>query len=155
QTAGIQEVQLPNEERIRVLCDCDGWMIIQRRIDGKQDFNKNWEEYKLGFGDMHGDFFLGLENLHHITSSKVHELHISLSNSWRRFLVKYDNFRIGNSASFYKLDSLGEFTESASNGLRSNTQFSTFDRNHIPKPSKNCASDHMGGWWYPKYCGGR
>ncbi|XP_051858689.1 angiopoietin-4-like [Drosophila albomicans] len=66
---GIQEIQLPNNKSCNVLCDDDGWMIIQRRINGKQDFDKKWQEYVDGFGELDGDFWFGLEKLHLVTSS--------------------------------------------------------------------------------------
>ena len=32
-------------------------------------FNKKWEEYKTGFGEMGSDMWLGLEKLHEITTT--------------------------------------------------------------------------------------
>ena len=32
-------------------------------------FNKGWEEYKNGFGEIGSDYWIGLEILHNITSS--------------------------------------------------------------------------------------
>ncbi|TMW45943.1 hypothetical protein DOY81_008978 [Sarcophaga bullata] len=49
--------------------NCDGWIAIQRRINGKVDFYRNWSEYKTGFGDIHGEFFIGLDKLHTLTST--------------------------------------------------------------------------------------
>ena len=33
--------------------------VFQRRFSGDVNFTRNWEEYKQGFGDLDGDFWLG------------------------------------------------------------------------------------------------
>ena len=42
--------------------------LPQRRTKGNVDFYKDWKSYRDGFGDYGGDFFLGLEALHKLTS---------------------------------------------------------------------------------------
>ena len=32
-------------------------------------FNKGWEEYKNGFGELGSDYWIGLDILHNVTSS--------------------------------------------------------------------------------------
>ncbi|XP_073846030.1 uncharacterized protein [Musca autumnalis] len=40
---------------------CDGdWTVIQRRINGTLDFQRNWLSYKNGFGDLNNEFLAGL-----------------------------------------------------------------------------------------------
>ncbi|KAK0065288.1 BpsFReD1, partial [Biomphalaria pfeifferi] len=51
-----------------VMCDTKtdggGWIIIQRRINGKVNFYRGWKEYRDGFGDYNiGEFHLGNENI--------------------------------------------------------------------------------------------
>ncbi|KAK0065208.1 BpsFReD13.1, partial [Biomphalaria pfeifferi] len=40
---------------LKVMCDTKtdggGWIIFQRRINGKVDFYRNWQAYRDGFGD--------------------------------------------------------------------------------------------------------
>lgn len=51
---------------IMVPCDMrtahGGWTVIQRRADGSQDFNRKWEDYGKGFGELAGQY------LHCVTS---------------------------------------------------------------------------------------
>ncbi|KAH8263149.1 hypothetical protein KR044_005260, partial [Drosophila immigrans] len=152
--AGVQEIQIPNGNAFHVRCDGNGWMIIQQRKDGSEDFNKTWREYVDGVGNFHKEFFIGLEKLHLITSSTRYQLHISVTFSWAVYNVKYDNFRIGNSESLYKLESIGKYSGDYShyNSLQGNVnqQFSTFDHS---TNYYNCAKNGMGGWWYPRNCG--
>lgn len=57
-----------------------GWTVIQRRQDGSVDFNRTWNEYKEGFGDLHGEFWLGNENIHKMTNQGDYSLRIDLED---------------------------------------------------------------------------
>ena len=56
---------------IQVLCDMTtngkAWTVFQRRLNGSVDFYRDWSSYKNGFGDLHGEFWLGNDNLHRVT----------------------------------------------------------------------------------------
>ena len=46
-----------------------GWTVIMRRTDGRMDFFRNWQDYRVGFGDFSNEFWLGIiiskNSLHH------------------------------------------------------------------------------------------
>jgi len=48
-------------------CVVTGWTLMQHRLDGSVDFYRNWSEYRLGFGQLDGEFWLGNEHIHQIT----------------------------------------------------------------------------------------
>ncbi|XP_034099278.2 fibrinogen-like protein 1 [Drosophila albomicans] len=154
-TAGVHEIQIENGKHFNVACDGDGWLIIQQRFNGSQDFNKTWKEYTDGFGDLQSEFFIGLENLHLITSLKRFELHIGVTFEWGKRFAHYDNFRITGAESLYELEEIGHYEGDEFNALAEilKTKFTTFDLNNIAHSVENCAEDGMGGWWYSKYCG--
>ena len=71
-TSGVYTIQ-PDKPAFQVYCDMttDGgeWTIFQRRMDGSVDFYCNWTEYQQGFGSLSGEFWLGLDKIHHLTST--------------------------------------------------------------------------------------
>ena len=57
-----------------------GWTVFQKRIDGSVDFNLNWSDYKHGFGDLNGEFWLGLERIHRLTSDNNSMLRVDMED---------------------------------------------------------------------------
>lgn len=45
--------------------------MVQNRYEGSVDFYRDWHDYKHGFGNIGGEFWLGLEKLHILTNYKV------------------------------------------------------------------------------------
>lgn len=44
-----------------------GWTLIQRRKVGLTSFNRDWKQYKSGFGSIRGDFWLGNDHIFRLT----------------------------------------------------------------------------------------
>ena len=72
--SGIYTINPDGKQPFKVFCDMDtnngGWTVIQRRSDGSVDFFKNWVDYKLGFGSLENEFWLGNDNIHRLTKRK-------------------------------------------------------------------------------------
>ncbi|KAJ8030218.1 Angiopoietin-related protein 7 [Holothuria leucospilota] len=101
-------------EPFEVYCRNDfqlgGWTVIQRRANSAFDFNRDWQEYKNGFGFLSTEFWLGNEKLSYMTNQAKYELRIDieLSNGTSLFAT-YDAFRISDEWSQYRLVSVGNF----------------------------------------------
>ncbi|EDO34855.1 predicted protein, partial [Nematostella vectensis] len=68
-------VSIPSSQSpVEVYCELDtndgSWTAIQMRIDGTVDFYRDWGEYQPGFGDKAGEYWLGFNNIHAITSQR-------------------------------------------------------------------------------------
>ncbi|GFS20568.1 ficolin-1 [Elysia marginata] len=142
----------PADQSSPFLCDAvtegGGWVVIQRRSTGNVDFFQNWISYKAGFGSLDGDFWLGNQRIHTLTSRQPHELMITLKYKGVVKFAHYDSFALGNETSNYKL-SIGGYSGTAGDSLHHHKDlaFSTFDRDNDLLTS-NCAQQYHGAWWY-------
>ena len=50
------------------LTDGGGWLVVQRRNDGSENFHRNWADYEVGFGSLTGEFWYGLHALQCLTN---------------------------------------------------------------------------------------
>lgn len=78
--------------------------VIQRRIDGRLNFLRDWEEYKNGFGFLEGEFWLGNEWIRKLAMQGPHELRVDLGDfqQQERF-ARYRVFSISDERSNYTL----------------------------------------------------
>ncbi|XP_034110996.1 fibroleukin-like isoform X1 [Drosophila albomicans] len=154
-SSGLFKIGLPGSEAFDVLCDNHiagpGWLVIQQRIGGSQDFNVNWTTYRNGFGSFNSDFFLGLEKIHLLTSLRTHELYVNLVDEYdSNKFVWYDDFKISDEENGYAL-SLGKTKLNSSDDFlkyHRNMKFSTFDRDNDLNKRLNCAKQFRSGWWF-------
>jgi len=154
--SGIYRVKVPGLRNFEAACNEEGWMTIQRRIDGSENFTRDWESYKNGFGDVRKEFFIGLEKLYLMTDQRPCELVIKLGdpNGTTKYAY-YDGFKIGNEEALYKIINLAFRSGTAGDSMfwNKNKKFSTFDRDNDLIP-RDCAKTHSGSWWFAE-CGYR
>ncbi|XP_067825690.1 tenascin isoform X7 [Heptranchias perlo] len=137
---------------LQVYCDMTtdggGWMVFQRRENGNVDFFRNWKNYTNGFGNLTDEFWLGLENLHKITSQGHYQLRVDFRDEGDSAYALYDRFLITDSRSRYKLH-VGAYSGTAGDSLtyHHGRPFSTRDRDNDVAVT-NCALSYKGAWWY-------
>lgn len=128
--------------------DGGGWIVFLRRTDGSEEFYRNWRTYSAGFGDPKNEFFLGLENLHKLTSQGQYELRVDLRDLGETAYAVYDKFGVGDSRSRYRLRVDGySGTAGDSMTYHNGRSFSTFDKDN-DSAITNCALSYKGAFWY-------
>ena len=82
-----------------------GWTVFQKRLDGSVDFYLNWSHYKVGFGDLNGEFWLGLDKVHRLTSDNNSMLRVDLEDfEGNTRFAQYNIFGVMNEDNMYKLN---------------------------------------------------
>ncbi|XP_046495686.1 tenascin-X isoform X3 [Equus quagga] len=142
-----------NRERpLNVFCDMEtdggGWLVFQRRMDGQTDFWRDWEDYAHGFGNISGEFWLGNEALHSLTTAGDYSMRVDLRAGDEAVFAQYDSFRVDSAADYYRLHLEGYHgTAGDSMSYHSGSVFSARDRD----PNNlliSCAVSYRGAWWY-------
>ncbi|NXP46570.1 ANGL4 protein, partial [Heliornis fulica] len=153
QSSGVFQVQPAESQPFKVYCDMTtegGWTVIQRRTDGSVDFDQLWDAYKNGFGDLRGEFWLGLEKVHQLVQEGRYNLLIELEDWEGNSQVVQFVFSLGGESTAYTLNLLGPLSGELENAIGDFRQlpFSTRDRDHDLKADTNCAKHLSGGWWF-------
>ncbi|KAJ7986587.1 hypothetical protein DPEC_G00341410 [Dallia pectoralis] len=153
-TSGMYLLQSEGSDRlIQAWCehslDNGGWTVLQRRKDGSVNFFRNWENYKKGFGNIDGEYWLGLENIYNLGKQGDYRLLVELED-WigKKVYAEYSSFHLEPESEGYRLR-LGTYQGNAGDSLSSHNgkMFTTLDRDKDAF-SGNCAHFHKGGWWY-------
>uniref|UniRef100_A0A672HV51 Zmp:0000000846 n=1 Tax=Salarias fasciatus TaxID=181472 RepID=A0A672HV51_SALFA len=153
-TSGLYTVYIGGEEGqpIQVYCDMStdggGWLVFLRRQNGKLEFFRNWKNYTAGFGNLNDEFWLGLANLHKITSLGHYELRVDLRDSGESAYAQYDKFTIAEPRTRYKLY-IGAYSGTAGDSMtyHQGRPFSTYDNDNDIAVT-NCALSYKGAFWY-------
>ena len=155
-TSGVYTLKPDDQPAFQAYCDMTtdggGWTVFQRRMDGSVGFYRYWTDYQQGFGSLSGEFWLGLDKIHRLTSTPT-ELRIDMRDfEGNSAYAHYTSFSVGDSASKYILSVSGysgTAGDSLSNAARnhSGSRFTTRDQDNDPS-SSNCAQYYEGAWWY-------
>ena len=87
--------------------DGGGWLVILRRkadVQRQVNFNRRWDDYKRGFGDLNTEFWYGLRNIHCLTTREDMELQIEVrQNDGTGQVWTYGTFRVDGPENNYTL----------------------------------------------------
>ena len=73
-------------------------------------FYKAWDDYKRGFGNLNGEFWLGLDKIHRVTVSSSNKLSVDLERfNGDLAFAEYSSFSVANETAKYQL-SLGSYS---------------------------------------------
>jgi len=135
-------------------------LLIQQNVDGTSAFfNRSWAEFKVGFNDTRGNYWLGNELLHQLTSTGRYKLRFDLQSranlNW--YYAAYSTFGVQSEQTNYIIHVSGHSGNAVDSMSHSNgMMFTTYDRDNDPwtfnEPiyKNNCALYHGGGFWHNK-----
>lgn len=148
---GVYKVKVSPMKWLDVKCDMQGggWLYLQNRYDGSESFDRNFEQYSSGFGQLEGEFWTGLRDMNKLTSIGTWVLRFDLELfDGRQFYAEYTDFSVGVAP--YFVLSIGEYSGTAKDALRIHNgwSFSTPDRDQDGADKYNCAESYTGAWWF-------
>ncbi|XP_020907413.1 ryncolin-4 isoform X1 [Exaiptasia diaphana] len=151
---GVYTIDPDGKGRFKVYCDQKtdggGWTVIQKRQDGSVNFYRGWMYYKNGFGDLKGEFWLGLDKINRLTHQAKNRLRVDLMDTkGKTAYAEYDYFAVASERAKYKL-SLGTYSGTAGDSLsyHRGMPFTTKDRDNDKLSGINCAVWFKGAWWH-------
>ncbi|CAG2223135.1 unnamed protein product [Mytilus edulis] len=146
-----------------------GWTVIQRRTNGVTDFKLEWNDYKLGFGSLTAEHWLGNHYLFNIninkstrnfrtetvkstkmTSLRNYKLRVELEAfDGKLKYAEYGKFSVGDKGSNFKL-TIDDYTGNLGDAMyyNNNMMFSTSDKDNDQRDT-TCVS---GGAWQGGCC---
>ena len=153
QTDGIFTIYPNLKEGIQVYCEMTegGWTRIMNRINSDyNNFLKSWNEFKIGFGDLNGNHWLGFNSINKILSTGDFMVRFEFYNYTQKYFSELDLIMIAPEDQFFQL-TLGKllnYTIKANYQAHSGQRFCTTDN------SRNDYRKGWSGWWYANDCNG-
>ncbi|KAA0200727.1 hypothetical protein HAZT_HAZT011589 [Hyalella azteca] len=127
---------------VQVYCDQTtdggGWTVFLRRQkqEPQLNFSRTFKDYKEGFGSPSGEYWLGLENLHRLTTTKTMEMRAVIVRGVNRASGRYLDFKVeGGDEYTLRVGGYDNVSSSAFDALtyHDGRQFSTIDRDRDSK----------------------
>jgi len=130
-------------------------LLIHQNVDGSNFFNRSWAEFKVGFNDSRGNYWLGNDLLHQLTKGGIpYKLQclVQARSNGVVYTANYDTFVVGSEATNYTL-TVAHYTGNAGDSMsyHNGMMFSTYDRDNDLANNlywEHCANNSAGGFWY-------
>jgi len=133
-------------------------VLIQQNVNGSNEFNRSWAEYKVGFNDSRGNYWLGNDLLHQLTQDGRYKLRADMQSRWLStnysvYYAEYSSFVVLSEADNYRMQVSG-YSGNAGDALsyQNGRMFTTYDRDNDRWINNlfndNCAVMTGGGFWY-------
>ena len=157
--SGVYTLRKDQFENAEVYCNMDtaggGWNVIQRNKQGSLlGFNRDWDAYTKGFGNLESEFWYGLDGISCLTQNGDWEMRIDIQKSDRTWTYfHYNTFKVGSANDGFPL-TIGGYTLQSTDhfGGLNGMKFSTKDVDN-EKSRYNCAATYASsGWWYYTNC---
>ncbi|XP_033725002.1 angiopoietin-related protein 7-like [Pecten maximus] len=151
--SGVYRISSVPGNSFDVYCDMDSdggpWTVIQNRKSKEVDFYRNWDQYKHGFGDLQGNFWLGNDHIHTLTKTPCILRVQLLSWSGSFGYAEYSIFQVSSEVHDYKL-LINGYRGNISDALRKNNgwPFSTKDKDNDGTKYIDCVKNRRGPWWH-------
>ncbi|ESO01649.1 hypothetical protein HELRODRAFT_174608 [Helobdella robusta] len=151
-------LRIPNSKINLNVVKVNRWIVIQQRISNLTSFNQSWETYKNDFGKFDRNFWLGLENIHQLTSSANYSLRLEVCGNGYWVSDEYDHFMV-NSAEFNYSLNVSNYNGDNFDVLNivptnlpisqghNGRMFSTFDRDNTPLQRSTGMHMASGNWF--------
>ena len=83
----------------------NNWIVMQQRVSASVNFSQSWVNYRNGFGQYDGNFWLGNQKIFQLTGAGAWTLRVvmllSFNHGW--YSVEYDSFSVGSEGTVFSL----------------------------------------------------
>jgi len=128
-------------------------LLIQQNVDGSDFFNRTWDEFKIGFNNSGGNYWIGNDRFSQLTRDRRYrlrfDLQLSYNSSW--YWAEYSTFVVADQSRNYQLQVHG-YSGNAGDTLdyHNGMMFTTYDRDNDLRTDDNCAVREGGGFWHKR-----
>ena len=121
--------------------------MFQRRQDGSENFAVGYYTYSSGFGNLHGEFWLGLESIHRLTPNRsITTLRVDLRDSQGNpGNATYNTFGVLESSRSHELIVARYTGGNAGDSLTIHSGIGFTAWGHV---YSHCGNLYLSGWWF-------